>query len=608
MTRTLYNLLTVDKEKCVNCHKCISVCPVKYCNKSIEGAVEVINDMCLGCGACIKACAQHARSYLDDLDLFLEDLKKGVKMVAIVAPAIASNFPDNYLRINSLLKENGIDAIFDVSFGAELTVKSYLNHITKNNPRTVIAQPCPAIVTYIQIFRPELIPYLAPADSPMMHTIKMIKQYYAQYSQHKVLVISPCVAKKREFEAVGYGDYNVTIKRLKEYIDNQGIEIADYPESDYDNPPAERAVLFSTPGGLLRTAEREVPAIGAISRKIEGKEVLYPYFDSLYNEIIADRSPVLIDCLNCHSGCNGGPGTLNENESPDKIEYYIEKRKKEAQNKYSSKDEINKTISDYWDESLYSRSYEDLSGNNIVKIPPKFELQQIYKDMRKVKESDFHNCAYCGYDTCEKMAIAIHNNLNKKENCYHYKSLIISELADSLNESSLNLNQKSQIAQNSTLQIQKVTSEMKLTFENLMEVVNSNAHKLDDFDKIINAIANIAYKTDLLAINAAIEAARAGEFGEGFSIVATEVKRLAEKSSDESGKIRPYLKDIAGIFKTINNQVNMASTGFSKASELNSEVSKNLINITETISDLNEKSILFAKQAHDILDERNKEK
>ena len=171
MKKSLSCVLVVDDSKCVNCHKCISVCPVKYCNAGSGEAVKVNNDMCLACGACIKACTHNARIYIDDTEKFLHDLSLGTKIVAVVAPAIASNFPDKYLNFNSFLKEIGVDAIFDVSFGAELTIKSYLNHIENNKPTCVISQPCPAIVTYVEIYHPELIQYLAPADSPMVHTM-----------------------------------------------------------------------------------------------------------------------------------------------------------------------------------------------------------------------------------------------------------------------------------------------------------------------------------------------------------------------------------------------------------------------------------------------------
>jgi len=52
----------------------------------------------------------------------------------------------------------------------------YLEHIKANSPEMVIAQPCPAIVTYLEIYQPELLPHLAPADSPMLHAAKMISE------------------------------------------------------------------------------------------------------------------------------------------------------------------------------------------------------------------------------------------------------------------------------------------------------------------------------------------------------------------------------------------------------------------------------------------------
>lgn len=604
MYKELSQVLMVDQGKCVNCHKCISVCPVKYCNNGSGSTVELNPDMCIGCGACITACTHDARIYIDDFDEFLGDLGKGVPMVAVVAPSIASNYPDHYLNVNTLLKQMGVTAVFDVSFGAELTVKSYLHHLEKNKPRTIISQPCPALVSYIQIYRPELIPYLAPADSPMLHTMKMIRHYYPQYSGHRMAVISPCIAKRREFDEVGMGDYNVTIKSLDRYIDTNHIRLWDLPETEYDNPPAERAVLFSTPGGLLRTAEREVPTIGSVSRKIEGKELVYPYFNDLFKEIKADRAPVLIDCLNCHSGCNGGPGTLNQHEPADKIEYFVEKRNKAAQKQYASKKQIHKILDKYWSEGLYARKYEDLSDNNKIRMPSEAELNRIYKEMRKEKASDFYNCAYCGYDTCEKMAIAIYNGLNRRENCYQYKSGIIEEMAGSINQTSGRLTHQSELAQDSIRQIQTVTVNLKNEFENLLSMVNTNAGKLNDFDTIVKAISSISQQTNLLALNAAIEAARAGEAGRGFSVVATEVKRLAERSGAESQKIKPYLDEISALFADISGRVNGATTDFSSADRLNSEISNNLSEIAGMIAELNEKTVMFAEQAQHILKEK----
>ncbi len=140
-------------------------------------------------------------------------------------------------------------------------------------------------------------------------------------------VISPCIAKKREFEETGYGDYNVTMINLKEYLKQNGISLDNYERVDYDNPPAARAVLFSTPGGLMETADRWAHGIRSKIRKIEGPNTIYEYLNHLDRDIETMRAPLVIDCLNCEKGCNGGTGTDCKDFSTDELENLISRRK-----------------------------------------------------------------------------------------------------------------------------------------------------------------------------------------------------------------------------------------------------------------------------------------
>lgn len=76
------------------------------------------------------------------------------------------------------------------------------------------------------------------------------------------------------------------------------------------------------------------------------------------------------------------------------------------------------------------------------------------------------------------------------------------------------------------------------------KVVAKLGERSQEIGQIIDTISNIAGQTNLLALNAAIEAARAGEHGRGFSVVAEEVRKLAEQSEDAAKRIANMISEV----------------------------------------------------------------
>ena len=668
-------VIKIISEKCVNCHRCIQVCPVKMCNNGSGQTVECNSNLCIGCGECIHACSHGARVGLDDFDAFMRDLKVGVKMVAIVAPAIATSFDGEFLKFNGFLKKLGIQAIFDVSFGAELTVKSYLEYQKKQKPATIIAQPCPTLVSFIEMYRPELIPYLAPADSPMVHIMKMIRHFYPQYKEHKIAVISPCYSKRREFDVVGVGDYNVTIRSIERYLSNTKDSIRQYAEVPYDNPPAERAVLFAAPGGLMRTVERYDKNITSHTRKIEGSPEVYHYLAQLGNAIAKKKAPVyaLVDCLNCRMGCNGGPATSNREKHIDEVELSIEKRQSAAREQYAQgfgklkfpfakffgKKRLEKYLNKYWEEGLYKRSYTNRSSifKSIIKAPSKQEIEDTHKRMYKLNESDFLNCAACGYTSCDQMAVAIINGLNKPENCRQFiniqKQLTSEqhkeELSKTINEvyghTIQEMNQSidgigslsSHISETATsvLSSSSAIEEMVQHIRSIRETLEHNAQTVLELNasskkgknsilevgQLINQVAvqsdiliaacnmigDIAEQTNILGMNAAIEAAHAGDaIGKGFAVVAGEIRKLADSSGHQAEEITKSLKSIKTLIVNSTQSSARAQEQFDAIVSLVDAVNHEEMNIKnavevqsdkglQVIGDLNEVNKLILK-------------
>jgi hypothetical protein len=364
----------------------------------------------------------------------------------------------------------------------------------------------------------------------------MIKHYFPQYKGHKVAVMSPCYAKRREFDETGLGDYNVTFRSLLEYIGGKRINLDTYPEVYYEGPVAERAVLFPTPGGLMKTLERYTPEATNFTRKIEGPEVVYGYLETLSQSIKLGVAPLLIDALNCESGCSGGtavPGL--HNKTVDQLEYKVKeravqmrqyyianaKKKRSLFKKQTTAAAVNALVAKYWEPGYYDRTYVNHTKNFKFESLTPMERNEIIKNLGKEGQEDFFNCSGCGYNSCEKMIMGIHLGVNTPNNCQHYLLKRLSRGRENMEK----------IFDISTMTHQSIL-DAESTIENMSQAMTEIDGLTNRIVSVLKTIEDISFQTNILALNAAVEAARAGEYGSGFAVVADEVRNLAVKSAN----------------------------------------------------------------------------
>lgn len=406
-------VITTISEKCRTCYTCVRECPAKaICISS--GQAEIIQERCINCGNCVKVCSQKAKAIASFIPEVEELLVGAHKTAAIVAPSFPVQFDESeYGKAPAVLRRIGFDYVHEVAFGADLVARKYRQVLDNEPERSYIATTCPAVVSYVEKYHPELVNKLAPIVSPMIATARVLKKLYG--SDVKIVFIGPCIAKKNEIlreDLKDCVDSVLTFAEMRELLEKHNIRREDVEDSDFDPPYAGEGALFSLSGGFLQTADIREDFILENIITANGRT---NFIEAIKEFSKGYLNAKLLETLSCE-GCIMGPG-VNNNESPlyerrHQVCQYVKTKIKKL-----NREKFEKEVERFADVDLSCKFAAD---KQTAALPADDLLRETLKKMGKFEKSDELNCGACGYDTCVEHATAVMNGLAEFEMCLPY--------------------------------------------------------------------------------------------------------------------------------------------------------------------------------------------
>lgn len=416
-------IVFTNKARCRDCNRCVRVCPVKAI-RITGGQAFVEPERCISCGTCIRECPQGAKSFRNDVAL-AERLAVSGAAAASLAPSFPAEFEAWELkRLPSALRRLGFTHVSETAVGAYFSALKTRELLAEEPERTVFCSACPALVNYVEMYRPADTGLLAAAVSPMVAHARHLREKLGP--SVPLVFIGPCVTKKAEAEREEYRgliDCVLTFSELREWLTLREIDLKDCEESGFDEQPAGASRFYPLEGGGLRTAAVSIDPLDVDTLLVSGFTEINEALDAAR----ADSSPRLVEPLFCRHGCIAGPGMSRRHNVYERRAAVLEWAA--AREDTSGEEKLPAGL-----DAVY---HPRIALHDPVEITDEMAAR-VLERTGQVREEDRLNCGACGYGSCRERAEAVIRGLAEPEMCIPYMRRLAEQRKDRIIETSPN--------------------------------------------------------------------------------------------------------------------------------------------------------------------------
>ncbi len=319
----------IDHETCISCgicHKscpyhaivyipvpCEEACPVKAISKDEDGIEHIDESKCIYCGKCINACPFGAIFEISQVFDVLQGIRKGEKMVAIIAPSILGQFKTTINKVYGAFREMGFTDVIEVAQGAMDTTKNEAHELIEKieeGQAFMTTSCCPSYVELVEKHIPTLKPYVSTTGSPMYYAARIAKE---KHPDAKIVFVGPCVAKRKEIRKDEAVDYMLTFEEVGSILDGMDIDLEQTADFSVVFNSVREAHGFAQAGGVMGAVKaylkEEADKINAIQiSDINKKNIALLRACAKTGK----ASGQFIEVMACEGGCITGPCTHND--------------------------------------------------------------------------------------------------------------------------------------------------------------------------------------------------------------------------------------------------------------------------------------------------------
>ena len=415
--------------KCKHCYKCVRYCGVKAIQVKDERAV-IMPDKCILCGHCLKICPQSAKTLKSDLNMVRGFLREGMRVVVSIAPSYMGLLKYKTIgQVRGALLRLGFEDVRETSEGAAFVTAEYTKLLAEHKMENIITTCCPSANDLVEIYYPQLIPYLAPVVSPMIAHGKLLKEELGR--DVKVVFLGPCIAKKKEamdLRHEGYIDAVLNFNDINKWLEEEDIVIGDCEDRPFTafDPKVNR--LYPVTNGVVNS-------VLATEEKGDGYRKFYVHGEDNCIDLCKSMSRgeikgCFIEMNMCSGGCIKGPTVDEEFISRFKVKLDMEESICREPAEETQMEPV-------WDNVNFRKQFEDHSPRDPQ--PTEEQIREILRMTNKLKPEDELNCGACGYPTCREKAIAVFQHKAEVSMCIPFMHEKAESMANLVMETSPNI-------------------------------------------------------------------------------------------------------------------------------------------------------------------------